>query len=144
MRSELSSTLLSKRISNMHKSRDKLVELSGEIVSLKQSVLRAQREGYRYVQLCSLLQEIKTFQSGIQQENIPEEALVSQFDWPVSMICTLTNIVKEIGTFKTDLETCLHQEHTIKVLCIHGIHNVQKEIRIILCRSRIILSPIPA
>ena len=104
----------------MHRSRDRLLELSSEINSLKKAVLDAQRNGLKYLQLCGLLEQVIGFQSAVQEENIPEEALVSQFDWPVAMICTLTNIVKEMGTFKTDLETCLQQEHTIKVIRIYG------------------------
>ena len=105
----------------MHKSRDKLTELSEEAIALKTAVLTAQRNGHKFTHLCTLMQDINNFQSLVSEENIQEEALVFQFDWPVSMICTLSNIVKEMGTFKSDLETCLQQEHTIKVTRIHGV-----------------------
>ncbi|KAI6654916.1 hypothetical protein LOD99_2795 [Oopsacas minuta] len=115
LRGELSSKMLSKRISDMNKSRNRLVELSQEIISLKEAVLTAQRAGHRHAQLKALVQEIKQFLNNLQQENIPEDALVSQFDWPCSMICTLTNIDQEITTFKDNIDTCVKQEHCIKV-----------------------------
>ena len=113
---ELSSKLLSKRITLMQKSRGRLSELSPEITSLKKAIHTAQSCGHRYKRLKALFQEIKQFQQSLLQEDIHEEALVSNYDWPVSMIFTLSKIVLEIGTFKDNIETCVKQEHSIKVV----------------------------
>ena len=112
---ELSSKLLGKRITQMQKSRKRLSELSPKIDSLKNAIHVAQSCGHKYQQLKALLHEIKQFQLKLIQEDIPEEAFVSNHDWPVAMICTLSNIVQEIGTFKENIETCVKQEHCIKV-----------------------------
>ena len=100
----------------MQKSRDRLSELSPRIDYFKNAIRVAQSCGHKFEQLSALLQEIKQFQQSLVQEDIPEDALVTNYDWPVSMICTLSNIVQEMGTFKENIQTCVRQEHCIKVV----------------------------
>ena len=115
VRSELASTLMSKRISQMQKSRSKLTENAEEINSLKNAVATAAREGHRFSRLQALAGEVNDMEASLLEEGVTQEVLSSQCDWPVSHICTLRNIVSEIATFKQNISTCLQQERNIKV-----------------------------